>query len=167
MNRHVFHQQVTPLHLYENNYRLLLMLFPPLVAAILPADDRQVPAFHTGDRLFAEGVDLQLTIEEIHKYTTTVVLRQELLAEKEPGTYGPWGSLKMRLQLYHDAKMVEVTHFQGSKKLKKYDDYPNKHMYQTDEKKQLNFHLQTILKMGLKYNKDRQKSTRFPLIKIK
>ncbi len=135
---------VTPSKLYELNFYKIMLLFPQLnymceivnIALISCTD-----------------ASLQIKIKEQHKYTTEIELHKSLPINK---SIKP---LIMTLRLYHDARLVEVISFQGSNKLKKYENYPNKDMYLVDEKKQLNFHLQFILNMGLnsKMNKNKKK----------
>jgi uncharacterized protein len=129
---------VTPSQLYEMNYSKVLSLFPQLANSgqseniILKCRDKT----------------LQIKIEEQHKYTSVVKLYKLLPINKNIKM------VDMMLRLYHDAQLIEVIAFQGNKRLKKYENYPNKDMYLIDEKKQLNFHLEHILNMGLQVNVD-------------
>ncbi|MFK5986309.1 MAG: DUF1249 domain-containing protein [Pseudomonadota bacterium] len=127
-------ETVTPSKLYETNYYKILLLFPQL-------DNKQKPLENT--TIECRDKSLQIHVKEQHKYTTIARLYKRLPINKTIS------QLDMVLRLYHDARLIEVIAFQGSKKLKKYENYPNKDMYLVDEKKQLNFHLQSILNMGL------------------
>ena len=124
---------VTPSKLYETNYYKVLMLFPQL------ANREQLGNI----TLKCRDKSLQIKIEEQHKYTSVVKLYKLLPVNKNIKM------VDMILRLYHDAQVIEVIAFQGNKRLKKYENYPNKDMYLIDEKKQLNFHLEDILNMGL------------------
>jgi len=134
---------VTPSKLYETNYYKVLSLFPQLENceqlenAILKCRD----------------TSLQIKIEEQHKYTSVVKLYKLLPINKNIKI------VDMMLRLYHDAQLIEVIAFQGNKRLKKYENYPNKDMYLVDEKKQLNFHLEHILDMGLQVNVEKHDLT--------
>jgi len=136
---------VTPVRLYETNFCKLLTLFPSLAnyncfnkRLNSQLDEKSV------DKMFpCNDKTLNIKILTIHRYTATVRLYKTLPEHEH------LKQVDMLLQVYFDAKIVEVIAFQGAKKLKKYDVYPNKNMYQTDEKKQLNFHLYEILKMSL------------------
>ncbi|MFK5892726.1 MAG: DUF1249 domain-containing protein [Pseudomonadota bacterium] len=125
---------VTPSMLYETNYYKVLLLFPQINCS------KQLQ----NKTLKCRDKSLQITIKEQHKYTSVINLYKLLPVNKNIKM------VDMHLRLYHDAKLIEVVAFQGSKKLKKYENYPNKDMYLVDEKKQLNFHLESILDMGLK-----------------
>lgn len=129
---------VTPSKLYETNYYKVLMLFPQL------ANREQLGNI----TLKCRDKSLQLKIEEQHKYTSVVKLYKLLPVNENIKM------LDMILRLYHDAQVIEVIAFQGNKRLKKYENYPNIDMYLIDEKKQLNFHLEDILNMGLQVNVD-------------
>jgi uncharacterized protein len=125
---------VTPTKLYEINYYKLLQLFPQLKAC------QQVES----EYVKCSDKSLQIKIVEQHKYTSTLNLYKLLPVKK---------NIKMvdiLLRLYHDVKLIEVISFQGSKKLKKYENYPNIDMYLADEKKQLNIHLGFILDLSIK-----------------
>jgi uncharacterized protein len=129
---------VTPSQLYETNYYKVLLLFPQL-------ENNNLVENKT---LKCRDKSLQIKLKEQHKYTTVIHLYKLLPINKN------MKMVDMVLRLYHDAKLIEVITFQGSKKLKKYENYPNKDMYLRDEKKQLNLHLESILNMSLKINLD-------------
>lgn len=90
---------------------------------------------------------LRLSILERSPYTTLVELAQldASLAPAPRGRQGDgdsasrWGlepSLKVRV--YHDARMAEVVGFQQENFFRARYPYPNRKMYQPDEKQQLN-----------------------------
>ena len=124
---------VTPSQLYETNYYKVLLLFPQLENNELVENIS----------LKCRDKSLQIKLKEQHKYTSVIKLYKLLPINKN------MKMVDMLLRLYHDAKLIEVIAFQGSKKLKKYENYPNKDMYLKDEKKQLNLHLESILNMSL------------------
>lgn len=71
---------------------------------------------------------------ERSRYTTTFVLKQ--LSIPPLNTWLQMPSLTIRM--YHDAKVAEVLAWESHKRLRPRYDYPNQHMYQSDEKLQLN-----------------------------
>lgn len=124
---------VTPTKLFETNYYKLLKLFPQLTCSQQLKDKK----------IKCSDLSLQLKVIEQHKYTSIINLYKLLPVKKH---------IKMvdiQLRVYHDVMLIEVISFQGSKKLKKYENYPNIDMYHTDEKKQLNLHLEFILDLSL------------------
>lgn len=58
-------------------------------------------------------------------------------------------SPRMRVHLYHDVRMAEVTDFQRQRHFRGRYRYPNPHMHQPDEKLQLNRFLGEWLEHGL------------------
>lgn len=105
--------------LCEANYARILRLFPGY-------ETRNCRQFSAGDA--------QVTLEVIERcrYTTTFRLR------KIGPLAMPYGPLMVDLRVYHDAKMAEVINFQANRQLAGRYAYPNKKMYQRDEKLQQN-----------------------------
>lgn len=89
--------------------------------------------------------DLHLYIHEQAPYTTMVNVSQS----------GPLDSVmegpRMRVHLYHDVRMAEVTDFQRERHFNGRYRYPNARMHQPDEKLQLNRFLGEWLAHGLAY----------------
>lgn len=59
------------------------------------------------------------------------------------------GSSSLEVRLYHDASVAEVIACEGQRHFKARHEYPNKKMYQTDEKAQLNRFLGELLERCL------------------
>ncbi len=133
---------VTPMRLYERNYKKLFTLFPNMI------DFDQLMAKLPYHVLNDEG-SLRLKIEEHFRYTSIVTLYRDLPLNSISNT------VEMNLRLSHDASVAEVIAFQGSGKIQKFHHYPNSKMYHIDEKKQLNMHLKHILDMAIQQNKNR------------
>ncbi|XKF14645.1 DUF1249 domain-containing protein [Halomonas sp. BLK-85] len=86
---------------------------------------------------------LHLYIHENAPYTTMVHVSQTGLMDHLLETP------KMRVHLYHDVRMAEVTHFQRERHFHGRYRYPNPRMHQPDEKLQLNRFLGEWLAHGL------------------
>ncbi|MCL7930572.1 DUF1249 domain-containing protein [Halomonas llamarensis] len=99
-------------------------------------------------RLSEEGSSaLHLYIQENAPYTTMIQVSQT----------GPLDhvveSPKMRVHLYHDVRMAEVTDFQRERHFHGRYRYPNPRMHQPDEKLQLNRFLGEWLAHGLAHGR--------------
>ena len=130
---------VTPLALYESNYRRILKLFPELMDAHHQGN--------SGGSLFAlRDESVQVKIIEQHKYTSIIKLTKFIAGVNQKTRIK---SAQMDLRICFDARLVEVISFQNSQPIKMYRSYPNKEMLLPDEKKQLNLHLKNILELGL------------------
>ncbi|MGS2743053.1 DUF1249 domain-containing protein [Halomonas sp. LS-001] len=94
-----------------------------------------------------ESNALHLYIHENAPYTTMVDISQT----------GPMDHLlespKMRVHLYHDVRMAEVTNFQRERHFHGRYRYPNPRMHQPDEKLQLNRFLGEWLAHGLAHGR--------------
>lgn len=90
---------------------------------------------------------LHLYIRENAPYTTMVQVSQTGLMDHL--LEGP----EMRVHLYHDVRMAEVTHFQREKHFEGRYRYPNPRMHQPDEKLQLNRFLGEWLAHGLAHGR--------------
>jgi uncharacterized protein len=76
----------------------------------------------------------QLRVIERSRYTTTIELTRTSLS-----IASEWLSIpKLTLRVYHDADLAEVLAWEGHRRLRPRYDYPNRAMYQSDEKYQLN-----------------------------
>ncbi|WP_346799013.1 DUF1249 domain-containing protein [Halomonas sp. Bachu 37] len=86
---------------------------------------------------------LQLRVQEQAPYTTILHVSQA----------GIWDDVmpppRMRVHLYHDVRMAEVTDFQRERHFEGRYRYPNSRMHQPDEKLQLNRFLGEWLEHGL------------------
>jgi len=104
----------------SSNYLRLLRLLNGL-------DGEQTLAFaHAADSAF------RLQVVEEARYTTTLDIEQA-------GVHLPQTMLpKMRVRMYHDARMAEVLRSQQISDIKPVYHYPNQHMHQRDEKWQVN-----------------------------
>ena len=79
------------------------------------------------------GARLCLQILEISKYTKTFSLTLEHANEQ------PWlPNLHLKVRNYYDANVTEVLAFQRKHRLDARYSYPNRHMFQRDEKWQIN-----------------------------
>ncbi|MGM0831734.1 DUF1249 domain-containing protein [Halomonas qinghailakensis] len=97
-------------------------------------------ALHGDDQHFG---DLHLKILEQAPYTTMVEVTQS--GPLDVVIEGP----RMRVHLYHDVRMAEVTDFQRERHFSGRYRYPNARMHQPDEKLQLNRFLGEWLAHGL------------------
>ena len=111
-----------PMWLYEHNFATLCALFPVLVTAEESKLHYQL-----------EHSRLSLQIREKNKYTLLVEVKESY--QDSPA----WRQvLNMRIRLYTDVRLAEVVSYQGRARfLPKYET-PNPHMYQRDEKRQVN-----------------------------
>lgn len=90
---------------------------------------------------------LQIRIIERSRYTTTVQMAQLDIRVPEESL---WLQMpKLTVRLYHDARLAEVLAWEGHKRLRPRYDYPNRAMYQSDEKAQLNRFLGEWLALSL------------------
>lgn len=87
---------------------------------------------------------INIHIIERAKYTTTLNIEQGATEKLIPAT-------SMQVRLYHDASMAEVMSYQGIDKLKANYSYPNKLMFQKDEKVLCNEFLADWLSYCLKF----------------
>lgn len=122
----------------EANYHRLLKLMPNHAAV---SDWRFAISGAKCDQC------LDIRIIERSRYTTTVQLAQLdiRLPEQQTWLYMP----KLTVRLYHDARLAEVLAWEGHKRLRPRYDYPNRAMYQSDEKAQLNRFLGEWLSLSL------------------
>lgn len=77
---------------------------------------------------------LLLQITERSPYTSTMTFKQVPVVAVNQWLRMPCLTLRM----YHDAKLAEVLAWDGHKRLRPRYDYPNRYMYQNDEKLQIN-----------------------------
>lgn len=127
------YQATTPTGLYEANYRRLSRLVPDL------------RIYEIQESLSLPTSKIVITILEQHKYTTVIALKQTLQTR-----ISHLSTIEMDLRICHDANVLEVIGYQGKSPIQSALVYPNKHMLQIDEKKQLNLLLKDILENSVK-----------------
>ena len=111
---------LTDLHsVCEANYVRFMRLYPDYESS--------------NSRCFTLGrARVQLEVAERCRYTTIFRVLQQ-------GSSSQWlGGLKIEVRVYHDARMAEVGMFQSHRRVEGRYQYPNKRMYQQDEKCQQN-----------------------------
>ena len=87
---------------------------------------------------------IRFNITQRCKYTTMLRLEKHLMS--------PWlADLNFDVRLYHDARGLEITRFQQQKTAKIRYAYPNKKMFQQDEKLQQQIFLDECLNYCLQY----------------
>lgn len=114
--KHFCHQ--TPL--YETIYTLFYRLLPDL-RDLAPGEVRQC------EHLWQTA----LLILSQDRYTTIVALEVSFCNPSLP-------NIQMKLRAYHDARVAEVTEYQGQGHILPDYRYPNPSGFQADEKRQVN-----------------------------
>lgn len=115
-------RNLNPMWVYEHNYITLLKLFPFLV------QDNQDEVYYIN-----RNSELRIKIQERCKYTNIINIEQKY---KTVTKY--LKNLNFTLRIYYDANLTEVISYQDLSRLLPEYDYPNKYMYQPDEKHQAN-----------------------------
>lgn len=126
------------MRLYETNYAKLMKLLPT---------SKDVGE---GCLFDIQGEHFQLTIIEFTRYTSLLEISQ--CDDME------YMSPCLRIRMYHDARVAEVCANQQTGYLKPRYDYPNKKMYQRNEKHQMNAFLADWLTHCLRYGVSKTKS---------
>lgn len=123
--------------LCDANYLRLRKLMPEL-------EEREQWSFAVSTTTGSWQVSIE--VEERARYTTTVRVSQQggpLAGKVGPGdeqsgslawTFSP----QLTVRLYHDARMAEVIAWQRHRYMRARYEYPNRQMYQCDEKAQFN-----------------------------
>lgn len=140
----------TPAGLYEANYRRLNRLIPKLKSLKL------------NKNINLPISKLSIKVLEQYKYTSVLKLNQPLAYsfESSLSTMGEdLAMINMELRVCYDACLIEVIAYQGKNPIHSPLNYPNKHMLQVDEKKQLNLLLKDILDSALKCIASRHRET--------
>ena len=142
------HRTTTPTGLYEANYRRLIRLMPKL------------STMRMNDNYSLSLSKIVINIIEQYKYTTVISLKRSLTlsshisdTSQKLNRLNPLSqlsSINMELRVCHDACLVEVIGYQGKAPIQSAHVYPNKHMLQIDEKRQLNLFLKDVLENSLK-----------------
>lgn len=122
------------LALCEANYARLNKLFPDIDAC-------QQRDFIVAMAAYQTLVSIRVL--ERFKYTSTLSISQSLVAQDGSETNSIQQLIfpVLQIRLYHDARMAEVISSSAGRSLKGKYAYPNKAMYQVDEKIQLNDYL--------------------------
>lgn len=125
------HQRRNPIGLFEENYRLLQAL---------------LPAWEEGETLQRLGsVDnervLEVELRDRGPYTTMLALKMPF---SSAGVALP--ELRMELRLYHDARVAEVTTYQGCRHIPAPYQVAGHGRWQVDEKRQVNLLLHELLR---------------------
>lgn len=119
----------------EANYWLLGKLMPGAAAR----DSWRFAVNGTG-----HGWRMHIAVTERMRYTTTVEIFREDAVDNR------WLQLpRLTVRLYHDAQIAEVLAWEDHRRLAVRYDYPNRQMYQCDEKTQLNEFLGEWLNLSL------------------
>ena len=126
----------TPMWIYEKNFVLIHSLFYDM---------------DVSDRFeFISGQsDTGFTIQVLERcrYTRMLELRQKLCL---PENYIQ--DLVMKIRIYYDARLVEVTGYEGIGRLQADYSYPNPKMMLKDEKRQANILLHEWLSLALAHD---------------
>ncbi|MGD8175980.1 DUF1249 domain-containing protein [Marinimicrobium sp. ARAG 43.8] len=112
----------------EANYWRLSKLLPN--APVTVGDEWQF-AISSGDRHWRT----RLLVTESSRYTVTVQLSQ---LDNMARDSQPWKAPQLTVRLYVDAQLAEVLAWEHHRRLQPRYAYPNRAMYQQDEKAQLN-----------------------------
>lgn len=116
----------------DSNYIRLLRLFPNLVE-----DD----FLRFGiEGTMSDGATVTIVIAERCPFTTMLSVR---VSNEEDKPWVKWPLLEVRL--YHDVKSAEVVSFQRHRNFQYRYTTPNRHMFQPDEKSQINRFLGELL----------------------
>lgn len=127
--KHFFNQT----RLHESNYNLL---------QILLGDSEQLQDSYNFP--LSNGSCLRIQIIERHRYTSFVKIALNL-PHLTPFTT----DLDLEARIYHDAQVVEITHYQGHGRFAVKCETPNKQGYHADEKQQANRMLQESLRYAV------------------
>jgi len=125
-----------PMWAYEKNFVLLHSLFPDI-----DITDRF--------EFVSAQSDIRFTMQVLERcrYTSMLELRQKL---DLPENY--MQDLVMKVRIYYDARLVEVTGYEGIRRLQPDYCYPNKKMMLKDEKRQANILLHEWLSLVLAHD---------------
>ncbi|WP_413111265.1 DUF1249 domain-containing protein [Thaumasiovibrio sp. DFM-14] len=118
------------MRMYETNYAKLVSL--------LPRGEEDSCCYDVCGDVYV------IAVQEQTRYTTLVNITQQNSQISQPAT-------QFTVRLYHDAKVAEVCATQQTARLKPRYDYPNRGMYQKDEKHQVNGFLSDWLKHCLRH----------------
>ena len=122
---HTIHQSAgrTPLWVYEQNYRVLMQIMHKQLEN----------GFELVSHYENESMIIKASLLETCKYSHVIELE-----EKSAIASKILEGLRLRVRVYHDARVAEVIDYQGHYRIKAKYDYPNPKMYYPDEKRQVN-----------------------------
>jgi uncharacterized protein YqiB (DUF1249 family) len=123
----------------EVNYVRLLKLMPNLL---------QQTQWRYQVAIGDTSLDFSIDITEQAPYTTMLDITQVGL-KTEALDLTP----VLQVRMYHDVKMAEVMSWCGHRSIRARYDYPNKQMYQQDEKAQFNKYLADSLDSALQHGR--------------
>lgn len=113
----------TPLWVYEQNYRVLMKMMHEQ----LEKGTECVAHYEN------ESMIIKATLLETCKYSQVIDLE-----EKSTIASNLLEGLRLKIRIYHDARVAEVIDYQGHYRIKAKYDYPNPNMYYPNEKRQVN-----------------------------
>ena len=120
----------------EANYHSLCKLIPDD-----DADQFSLQLPGHGERRF------HLNVLERTAYTSLVEIFQSAAVDEKEWMQMP----RLKVRLYHDARLAEVVAFEGVHRVKPRNRYPNYRMHQPDEKAQWNHFLADWLGIAMRY----------------
>lgn len=126
----------TPMWVYEKNFVLLHSLFPD-------------PGIADHFEFIPDQSDMRFSIHVLERcrYTRMLELRQKLRLPESCIR-----ELVMKIRIYYDARLAEVTGYKGMGRLQPSYCYPNKEMMLKDEKRQANILLHEWLSLVLAHD---------------
>ena len=128
----------------EANYARIMKLMPAMAVTEEHAAQLFMVRLPSG-----QSVRFRLQVLERCKYTTILEFSQLDNSLSQQLDWAP--APHFTLRVYHDARMAEVSAFHSNHRLRSNYNYPNKSMFQPDEKAQLNVLLGEWLKHCLEY----------------
>lgn len=126
----------------QGNYARLLKLLPQQQQSVC----REFDLCHE-----SQQVRVSLRIDEVFRYTSTVVMRQT-----QENSSRWLDAPELVIRLYHDVAMAEVICARRRRHLSGVYGYPNPEMHQPDEKHQLNSYLSEWLNQCLHYGQEQE-----------
>jgi hypothetical protein len=124
------------MNLSETNYMLLMRLISSHETV------GQLISYHISSHL-----SYRLEIIEVTRYTSVIIIQQVM--QTNTSYIERLMHPKMRIRLYHDARMVDILSTQGLTNIKPRYDYPNEAMHHPDEKQQMSLFLKEWLQLSL------------------
>ena len=133
----------------EFNYRRLQRLMP----GVDNGEDNCCWQYGVGQH--PDEMTLKITVTDQAPYTTAVRIsvrsrwQQALGWNSYPAATQDATLYSLDVRLYHDATVAEVTAWEGHRRIQPRHEYPNRSMYQRDEKAQINQFLGELLEYCL------------------
>ncbi|KPK38068.1 MAG: hypothetical protein AMJ69_09460 [Gammaproteobacteria bacterium SG8_47] len=94
---------------------------------------------------------LRVRVLEQFPYTSTFDIVHKL------GNVGRLPELRMRVRLYHDARLAEVVAYQDQRRFEPEYEFPNERMLHKDEKRQANRLLHELLRFVAQFGQHRSR----------